>query len=197
MSTKSQRYGKGFEYEVRDLLRESSGLAEFERTPHSGSLFGGSNKYKVDKSRDDAVELLSGDLMCPENWRWTVECKNHEDVPIHQLFLGGNSETIDEFLAQTHESATTAGKEPLLFIKWRKKGWKLPDKVKKLLKAANIDIPTGNSITMGIMVAELKEKCLDIEHINHICYTSKYNTIWCFFDYENWKLNIKNRQNVV
>ena len=95
MATKSQRYGKGFEYEIRDLLRETTELTEFERTPHSGAWVGGSNKYKAATSRADAVEILAGDLICPENWRWIVECKNEEDVPVHQLFMGESSKKID------------------------------------------------------------------------------------------------------
>ena len=126
MGKKSKRFGNGFEYEVRDILREATGDKSFERVPDSGAYFGGANKIRAETARKDLVEMMSGDLICPPDWRWVAECKNYEDVPYHQLFLGNSCLIINEFLQQVNQDATTSGKEPLLIMKIRRKGWKLP-----------------------------------------------------------------------
>ena len=198
MSKKSKTYGKGFEYETRDILREATGIQSFERVPTSGAWIGGANAYKAEFGREDVTEIMAGDLICPEDWRWTVECKNWEDVSIHQLFMGKESKQINEFLKQVYDSAKVANKEPLLVMKWRKKGFKLPLRVRKLLENASVKPPTSNSITIGILVAELSDKCFDISGINHIQYTGnldeKYSATWNFFDFNTWLEHIKERQ---
>ena len=198
MSKKSKVYGKGFEYEVRDILREATGDNSFERVPSSGAYFGGSNKIRAETARKDLVEIMSGDLICPPGWRWIVECKNHEDVPVHQLFLGKNSKTIDEFLKQVSEDADTSNKEPLLVMKLRRKGYTLSKKVRDQITAAGVKPPSSNSSTIGIMVAERADYCFDIMGNNHIQYTGKlnekYSATWCFFDINVWLDYIEERQ---
>lgn len=198
MSKKSKTYGKGFEYEVRDILREATGIQSFERVPTSGAWIGGKNAYKAEFGRNDVTEIMAGDLICPKGWRWNVECKNWDDIPVHQLFMGKESKQINEFLKQVCDSAKVANKEPLLVMKWRKKGYKLPTRVKKLLEDAKVKAPTSNSITVGILVAEMSDKCFDISGMNHIQYTGNLDedhaATWCFFDFNAWLEYIKDRQ---
>jgi len=190
MGNKSKRIGNTFEYEIRDVLREVTGDNSFERVPNSGAYFGGANQVRAITAREDLVEIMSGDLICPPNWRWVVECKNHEDVPYHQLFLGSGCKIIDEFLQQVSQDAETSSKEPLLFMKLRRKSWKLPTKVKKTLEAANIKPPQGKSSTIGVLVAERAEYAYDISGINHIMYTSPLTedtcATWYFYDLDAW-----------
>lgn len=195
MGKKSKNYGKGFEYEARDLLREATGIQSFERVPTGGAWIGGKNAYKAQTGRDDVTEIMAGDLICPENWKWTVECKNWENVPIHQLIIGDQCKVIDDFLDQINNAANIAKKEPLLMMKLRKKKYDLPDKIKSLLSAQSIKIPTSNTYTIGILVAEKTEKCVEIQQFNHIRYIDKINNIsWCFFDFNVWKCELKARQ---
>lgn len=198
MTTKSSRYGKGFEYEIRDMLRLATGIESFERTPSSGSLFGGKNAIKALKARDDAVDILSADLICPEGWRWCVECKNHEDIPIHQLYFGEECKMIDECLRQICADANTTGKEPLLIFKLRKKPYSFKKKFKDQLNEAKIKTPKINSVTTGIMVAELMENCGELVDMNHIQYTRKLEDgefqTWRFFDFALWLKMVKPRQ---
>lgn len=198
MTSKSARYGKGFEYEVRDILRESTGIESFDRVPASGSMFGGKNAVRAATARDDAVDILTADIICPEGWRWVIECKNHEDVPIHQLYFGEECKTIDEFLEQICDDAQTSGKEPLLIFKIRRKPYSFKKKFVDILKGVGIDVPKINSITTGILVAELAENCHEIEHQNHIQYTKvlEDETLqkWRFFDLEVWIKDVKIRQ---
>ena len=195
---KTKRLGKSFEYEIRDILREATGLESFERVPTSGAWIGGANAYKAKTGRDDVTEIMAGDIICPVGWRWTVEAKNHEDVPVHQLFLGEESKTIDSFLRQVNSSAEIAKKEPLLVMKWRKLGYKLPKKVNDRLKKADIVPPRSKSSTLGILVAERSDYCFDISGINHIHYTGKLDertsATWYFFDLQNWLELVEERQ---
>lgn len=198
MTSKSARYGKGFEYEVRDMLREATGIDSFDRVPASGSMFGGKNASRAVNARDDAVDILTADIICPEGWRWVIECKNHEDVPIHQLFFGNECKTVDDFLSQICDDAQTSGKEPLLVFKVRKKPYSFKKKFVDTLKESKIDVPKINSITTGIMVAELMENCDELKDMNHIQYSrllenGEFQT-WRFFDFSSWLSLVKARQ---
>lgn len=192
---KSKRLGKDFEYEVRDLLREQTGIESFERVPTSGAWIGGQNSYKAQTGREDVTEIMAGDLICPPEWRWTVECKNHVDIPIHQLFLGEGCQSVDEFLHQLLQSSQTANKEPLLFMKWRVSGSRLPERIRKTLKENNIDEPKSNTQTRGILVAERIEHCEDISSLNHIQYSQDIGIRWRFFDYYIWADYLNDRYN--
>ena len=198
MTSKSARYGKGFEYEIRDILRESTGIESFDRVPASGSMFGGKNAARAATSRDDAVDILTADIICPEGWRWVIECKNHEDVPVHQLYFGEECKTVDEFLGQICDDAQTSGKEPLLVFKIRRKPYSFKKKFIDMLKKAKIVVPKINSITTGILVAELAENCNEIKENNHIQYTRELEDgdfqVWRFFDFEIWLKFVKIRQ---
>ena len=198
MGSKSKRLGKGFEYEVRDLLREATGIQSFERVPTSGAWIGGQNAYKAQFGREDVTEIMSGDIICPQGWRWTVECKNEADVPIHQLFLGDKCDKINEYLEQVFNSSMTAKKQPLLIMKYRKSGYKLPKRIVEILDEANVSAPKTNSVTLGIIVAEEVSNSYDISDLNHIYYTAVFSnntkTSWRFFDIENWFKHINERQ---
>jgi hypothetical protein len=199
MSNKSGRIGKDFEYEVRDILREATGDLSFERVPNSGAYFGGANQVRALTAREGLTEIMSGDIITPPGWRWVVECKNHEDVPYHQLFIGGACKAVDEFLDQINVDAGTTGKEPLLFVKLRRKGYKLSKKVRDAIEASGEKIPQSKSSTIGTVVAERSENCGEIAHFNHIQYTcdlpSEKGTTWRFFDIDLWITEINKRSN--
>ena len=198
MATKSARYGKGFEYEVRDCLREATGIESFERVPHSGAWLGGKNAHRAETTSNAMAQVMVGDIVTPEGWRWVIECKNHEDIPIHQLFFGTECQSIDEFLGQVCDDANTINREPLLIFKVRKKPYSFKKKFVDTLKEAKIDVPKINSVTTGIMVAELMEYCDEMKEMNHIQYSrpvenGEFQT-WRFFDFEQWLKFIKPRQ---
>ncbi len=198
MATKSARYGKGFEYEIRDMLREATGIDSFERTPQSGAWIGKSNSYKIKTAREDMIDIMAGDIVTPEGWRWCIECKNHEDVPVHQLYFGEECKTINEFLGQIYDDSLTTGKQPLLIFKVRRKPYTFKSSFVKVLKEANIKKPQVNSITTGIMAAELGEYCDELKDLNHIQYTTEIESgdfqTWKFFDFDSWLKMIKIRQ---
>lgn len=197
MANKSGRIGKGFEYDIRDILREKTGDQSFERVPSSGAYFGGANQVRAQTAREGLTEIMSGDLITPPDWRWVVECKNHEDVPYHQLFIGDSCRIMEEFLDQINTDAKTTGKEPLLFVKLRRKGYKLSKKVRDILEAGGVTPPQSKSSTIGVLVGERSEYCVEIQHFNHIQYScdlpSESGTQWRFFDINIWLTELNQR----
>lgn len=197
MASKAKRLGAGFEYEIRDILREATGETTFERAPGSGAFVGGSNAFRAKTLRADATECMSGDLITPPNWRWCIELKNHVDVPIHKLFLGDACPEVDAFLTQTDYTAALVSKQPLLMMKLRKSPATFGKKLKDAASAAGVPLPQTKTVTMGVLVAERAENCSDISSINHIQYTGMVNgtvSTWCFFDLDAWIKTVVERQ---
>ena len=190
MGSKAKRLGNGYEYEIRDHLREVTGDDSFERVPNSGAYFGGANQTRAATAREGLVEIMSGDIITPPNWRWVVECKNYEDVSWHQLVLSDHCAQIDEFIEQVTLDAKTNNLEPLLFIKLRKKPYKLSDSIKKKLKEAEVTVPTVKTITQGHLVGEWWDTSQDISALNcvHYNYVDQNNDTrtWRFVSLDNW-----------
>ena len=199
MGSKSKRLGSGFEYEIRDILREATGEMTFERSPSSGAFVGGSNAFRTKTLRNDATEIMSGDLIVPANWRWMVECKNHVDIPVHQLFLGDGCKEVDSFLEQTSYTASLINKQPLLFMKLRKSPATFSKKLKDIIIESGGALPQTKTVSLGILVAEMSDHSHDIAHLNHITYTGLLEDgtpiTWRFFDIEKWIKYVKERQN--
>ena len=66
-----------------------------------------------------ATETLTGDLIVPEGFRFSVECKAvNKDVD-----LLADSALLDKFLEQAAVDADSIGKMPLLCWKRNRKGW--------------------------------------------------------------------------
>lgn len=98
----SKSKGKSGEYSIVNFLNKISGH-NFMRTPSSGAHVGASNRDRLLKMTKGQIDILLGDLICPENtkFRWIIECKNYKEVPIH-LLLGEKQECkeISEFINQ-------------------------------------------------------------------------------------------------
>jgi hypothetical protein len=123
MTTKVNGKNKGntFERKISGLLstRFSSFLGidkAFRRNADSGSFFGGSNSYRAEQH--DLDNACFGDVMCPKNFRFTVECKHYKSSPTFQSIVKGNVSQWDDWLEQSENDAKTANKEPLLIVKY-------------------------------------------------------------------------------
>jgi Holliday junction resolvase len=97
--------GSRFELEIAKLLSEWYGKEKsFNRAPSSGmwSTVHDSNK-------------VPGDIVCPDDFPFVIECKKREGFKFHKLF-DEDYKDIREWWDQALESATRAGKKPLLII---------------------------------------------------------------------------------
>lgn len=100
--------------ELAKILTERFGQ-EFKRVPMSGAWGTRNREIEV---REDAMQILSGDIMCPENFKFSVESKGRIDFNFWDML---NAETkgldIDEWILQAKNDAAAVHKEALIYVK--------------------------------------------------------------------------------
>lgn len=193
MPSKSKRIGTGYEYEIRDLLRETTGDKSFERVPLSGSITGGTNFAKRETQSAETLEAYSGDISTPTGFRWIIECKNYEDFSINAMIFAERYELLEGFLSQVSFDAEKTKLEPLLFVKIRQKN-DLPDKLKKFLKEQKIDRPKVNTRTIGSLVFEQENLGADLRAPSSLTYTDKENIRWIARPLDVWMESLPSRR---
>jgi len=121
MAVNGKNKGNTFERKVAKLLSER--FAEhlgiesgFRRNPDSGSYFGGSN---VQRSQTHSLDYaIFGDLICPRNFVYSVECKHYKTAPSLQSILLQEVKQWDDWLEQAQQDSDTSGKKMVLIIKY-------------------------------------------------------------------------------
>lgn len=113
--------GNAFERKIANLLSERFkdylGVEKgFRRNPDSGSFFGGKNVSRVDQYNQDYA--LFGDLICPKEFNYSVECKNYKAPPSFAAVLAGNVSEWDKWLEQAKSDAAKSNRNMLLIVKY-------------------------------------------------------------------------------
>jgi len=109
----SKRKGNAAELELAKILTKRFGLP-FARVGVSS----GARPKQVELD-NKATETFTGDLVTPDGFRFSVECKSvNKDVD-----LLDQSALLDKFLKQAADDAISIGKIPLLCWKRYRKGW--------------------------------------------------------------------------
>ena len=107
--SRSRDKGTRAEYQVRDRLREVSGL-KWERVPGSGGF--------------NASHGLKGDLYVPgKDYKYCVEVKHYKDDVINSNVLNSTVSQLEKFWQQTVREAGEIGKVPLLVFKKDRGKW--------------------------------------------------------------------------
>jgi hypothetical protein len=118
---KSGKKGKRVELELVKNLNErfSKVLSEnpeggkFSRSIGSGNRW--SQNVHLSKA---ATNLYSGDIVCPERFKFVLESKGgYNDIDLCSAFEGGQSE-LDEFLKQVSSDSERCKRKPMLL--WKK-----------------------------------------------------------------------------
>lgn len=123
MPINSKKKGSGFERKIANLLSkrfdDGSGITQlFRRNADSGSYFGGTNVQRTQThSLDYAV---FGDLICPRNFKFSIECKFYKTAPSFQSIVEQKVTQWDGWLVQAEQDATSAGKSLALIVKYNK-----------------------------------------------------------------------------
>lgn len=123
MPVNGKQKGNRFEREVSNTLSSRfaafTGLQNsFRRSVDSGSFYGGTNQSRTEThSLDYAV---FGDIVCPRNFNFTIECKNYKDAPTLSNIVTGNVKQWDEWIEQASQDAKNANKKMLLIIKYNR-----------------------------------------------------------------------------
>lgn len=118
---KSGKKGKRVELELikslnerfSQILSSRPGAGKFSRSVGSGNRWG--QRVHLSKAASDTY---SGDIVCPEGFRFVLESKGgYNDIDLCSAFSGHQAE-LDSFLKQVSDDSERCGRMPLLL--WKK-----------------------------------------------------------------------------
>lgn len=116
-SVNGNRKGKRVERELVSFLNDRFGEG-FSRSVGSGNRWG-----QVKNMPKHAKDTLTGDLCCPENFRFVCESKGGYNKIELSSAIDGSIADLDEFLKQVEDDSKRCGRPPLLFWKRDRKPW--------------------------------------------------------------------------
>jgi hypothetical protein len=116
---KGNKFERDIANKFSDIFAEYTGIEKaFRRNPDSGSFFGGSNVDRKDIY--DTEWAIYGDLICPRNFNFTVECKHYKSAPILNAILTENVSEWDDWIGQARQDAEACGKIMLIVLKYNR-----------------------------------------------------------------------------
>lgn len=123
MGSKQSAKGSRFEYKIRDLLTEKTGV-KWDRVPLSGA------------------GTMKGDLYCLTNhYYYCFECKSFKDTVIQENLLSAKSNNIFSWWEQAVREAKEMNRTPALVFK--------KDRGKPII-AVEEEIPELNSLKINV-----------------------------------------------
>lgn len=113
--------GSAYERKISNLLserfQEKTGLEKaFRRSLDSGSFFGASNQKRMETHNLEKATF--GDIMCPSNFNYEVECKFYKDFPSANAILEQDCKQWDGWIEQCSRDSTNSGKKMMLIMKY-------------------------------------------------------------------------------
>lgn len=121
MGVNGKNKGSSFE---RDIVKEFKRIFNdegFMRTPHSGATFGKTNRSRMVGIDEGFSHQMTGDLVVPSGFSFSIECKAYKDLDFHNI-IKGSSKQLDEWIEQAKFDADECDKAFLLVIKINNKG---------------------------------------------------------------------------
>ena len=103
----SKRKGANFERKIAQKLNERFNTTDFNRTPGSGA-FGSTHQLPQHL-------IVHGDLITPQNFKYTIECKNGYNVELDDLFKPKSD--FFKFIEQAKMDARRACREWMVIYK--------------------------------------------------------------------------------
>ena len=121
MAVNGKQKGNKFERDIANKFSarfaDYTGIEKsFRRNPDSGSFFGGTNIGR--KEVYDTDWAVYGDLICPRNFNFSVECKHYKKAPPLTAILKQKVSDWDDWIAQAKQDAEASDKEMLIIIKY-------------------------------------------------------------------------------
>lgn len=96
------------------ILSSNPNCGKFARSVGSGNRWG----QNVHLSRT-ATNIYSGDIVCPDNFKFVLESKGgYNEIDLCTAFGGQGQSEIDQFLKQVSDDSSRCGRKPMLF--WKK-----------------------------------------------------------------------------
>jgi len=123
MAVNGKQKGNSFERDIANLLSDRfhafTGIEKsFRRNPDSGSFFGGTNQFRTEVYDTDYA--VYGDLICPRNFTYSVECKHYKTAPPLSAIMKQKVTQWDDWLKQAKQDANVSKKNMLLIIKYNR-----------------------------------------------------------------------------
>ena len=123
MGVNGKQKGNRFERDIANMFSERfsayTGIESgFRRNPDSGSFFGGKNVARSETHDTDWA--VYGDLICPRNFNFTVECKHYKTPPTLNDILKQEVTEWDTWIAQARQDAKACDKKMLIVIKYNR-----------------------------------------------------------------------------
>ncbi|NIQ12987.1 MAG: hypothetical protein GTO02_00815 [Candidatus Dadabacteria bacterium] len=111
--------GKRVERALAKVLTEKFGDTGFSRTIGSGNRWA-----HVASLPQHAQDTFTGDLVCPENFAFTVESKGgyEAEIDLNSILFNGNAR-FNGFLEQAEHESNQSGRKPLILWKRSRKPW--------------------------------------------------------------------------
>ena len=133
---------------------------EFSRTPNSGAMMGRSNWGKKQGLSENVKRTLGSDIIVPDWFRFSVECKHYADTPTYEAIIKApGDKTLDHWLGETLFDAANLHLHPMLVFKTNRKGTHivLPSYFLEATKP-NYYVKYGAFIIVGLDVLEDRAK---------------------------------------
>lgn len=130
----------------------------FNRVPNSGAYGSTHNLSKA------MTVSMAGDLICPENFRFCVECKTGYDLDLQDLFVLNKSMWFS-FLDQVMKDSERSGLQPMVIYK--------KDRKKPLM------------IVLNESILFLYIKNTSFNNINCVMNFKYENKFWTLMDFES------------
>lgn len=115
----SKQKGNRAELECAKIFNKRFPDYTFKRVPQSGAIFGQSNKENTEKIDEEIKITLSGDIICPLNFKFSIEHKAYNEADFWGLF--NESSDLHNWMKQCKADAVFVGKEPMLIVKYNNK----------------------------------------------------------------------------
>jgi hypothetical protein len=102
---------------LSDRFKEKTGLDKsFRRSIDSGSFFGASNQKRMETHNLEKANF--GDIICPSNFNYEVECKSYKTPPTWKAILEQDCKQLDDWIDQATQDSKNSGKKMMLIMKF-------------------------------------------------------------------------------
>jgi hypothetical protein len=149
MPINSKKKGNSFERKIANFFSarfaEHTGKeSSFRRNSDSGSYFGGTNQRRMETYDLDKAEF--GDIICPKNFKFSLECKHYKSSPSFSAILIEDCKMFDTWIAEAEQDAKNSERLPCIVMKFNNVKEsvmvKQPHGMKGVMKYRDYDIVT-------------------------------------------------------
>lgn len=123
MAINSKNKGNSYERKISILFSkrfaEKTGISNsFRRNVDSGAFFGSSNQKRMETHNIESANF--GDIICPSNFKYSLECKAYKVPPSFDNILKQNYKEWDEWIKQAEQDSKNANKIMAIIVKYNR-----------------------------------------------------------------------------